>query len=158
MRMESATRLGGPEAKGPAHTLRLLPSAPKFSYFLEGGGRRKPAPSQHASVMSNSLPPWTVARHAPLSMRFSRQEYWSGLPSPPPGDPKPWKSPKLQQQRGKGVRNYSAFKEFRAGGRGLTRKLVSSSCELWEMNGGQIGECRGSPGRPRQAPLGAMSP
>ena len=27
-----------------------------------------------------------VARHAPLSMRFSRQEYWSGLPSPPPGD------------------------------------------------------------------------
>ena len=29
--------------------------------------------------------PWTVARQAPLSMRFSRQEYWSGLPFPPPG-------------------------------------------------------------------------
>ena len=29
---------------------------------------------------------WTVARQAPLSMRFSRQEYWSGLPCPPPGD------------------------------------------------------------------------
>ena len=28
---------------------------------------------------------WTVARHAPLSMRFSRQEDWSGLPRPPPG-------------------------------------------------------------------------
>ena len=27
-----------------------------------------------------------VARQAPLSMGFSRQEYWSGLPSPPPGD------------------------------------------------------------------------
>ena len=27
-----------------------------------------------------------VAHQAPLSMRFSRQEYWSGLPSPPPGD------------------------------------------------------------------------
>ena len=27
----------------------------------------------------------TVARQAPLSMRFSRQEYWSGLPFPPPG-------------------------------------------------------------------------
>ena len=26
------------------------------------------------------------ARHAPLSMEFSRQEYWSGLPCPPPGD------------------------------------------------------------------------
>ena len=29
---------------------------------------------------------WTSARHAPLSMGFSRQEYWSGLPLPPPGD------------------------------------------------------------------------
>ena len=30
--------------------------------------------------------PWTVASQAPLSMGFSRQEYWSGLPCPPPGD------------------------------------------------------------------------
>ena len=30
--------------------------------------------------------PWTVAHQAPLSMRFSRQEYWSGLPCPFPGD------------------------------------------------------------------------
>ena len=29
---------------------------------------------------------WTVAHQVPLSMRFSRQEYWSGLPCPPPGD------------------------------------------------------------------------
>ena len=29
---------------------------------------------------------WTVARQAPLSMGFSRQVYWSGLPCPPPGD------------------------------------------------------------------------
>ena len=29
---------------------------------------------------------WTVACQAPLSMEFSRQEYWSGLPCPPPGD------------------------------------------------------------------------
>ena len=29
---------------------------------------------------------WTVARWAPLSMGFSRQEYWSGLPCPPPVD------------------------------------------------------------------------
>ena len=28
---------------------------------------------------------WTVAHHTPLSMGFSRQEYWSGLPCPPPG-------------------------------------------------------------------------
>ena len=30
--------------------------------------------------------PWTVAHQAPLSMVFSRQEYWSGLPFPPPED------------------------------------------------------------------------
>ena len=30
--------------------------------------------------------PWTVARQAPLSMEVSRQEYWSGLPFPTPGD------------------------------------------------------------------------
>ena len=30
--------------------------------------------------------PWTVACQAPLSMGFFRQEYWSGLPFPPPGD------------------------------------------------------------------------
>ena len=30
--------------------------------------------------------PWTVAYQAPLSMGFSRQEYWSGLPLPSPGD------------------------------------------------------------------------
>ena len=30
--------------------------------------------------------PWTVARQALLSMGFSRQEYWSGLPFPSPGD------------------------------------------------------------------------
>ena len=29
---------------------------------------------------------WTIARQAPLSMEFSRQEYWSGLPCLPPGD------------------------------------------------------------------------
>ena len=34
--------------------------------------------------------PWIGAQQAPLSMGFSRQEYWSGLPCPPPGDlPKP---------------------------------------------------------------------
>ena len=30
--------------------------------------------------------PWPVAHQAPLSMGFFRQEYWSGLPFPPPGD------------------------------------------------------------------------
>ena len=44
--------------------------------------------------------PWTVAYQAPLSMGFSRQEYWSGEPFPLPGDlPNPGiqpRSPALQ--------------------------------------------------------------
>ena len=38
------------------------------------------------SVMSNSATPWTAAHQAPLSLGFSRQEYWSGLPFPSPED------------------------------------------------------------------------
>ena len=40
--------------------------------------------------------PWTVALQAPLSMGFSRQEYWSGLPCPLPGDlPNPGIEPRF---------------------------------------------------------------
>ena len=43
-----------------------------------------------SSRVQHFATPWTVARQAPLSMGFSRQEYWSGLPCPPPRDlPKP---------------------------------------------------------------------
>ena len=38
------------------------------------------------SVASDSATPWTVAFQASLSMEFSRQESWNGLPFPPPGD------------------------------------------------------------------------
>ena len=38
------------------------------------------------SVSDSLWPPWTVARQAPLSVEFSRQEYWSEWPCPPPGD------------------------------------------------------------------------
>ena len=36
--------------------------------------------------MSDSAIPWTMAHHGPVSMGFSRQEYWGGLPFPSPGD------------------------------------------------------------------------
>ena len=36
--------------------------------------------------LSDSATLWTVACQAPPSMRFSRQEYWSGLPLPSPND------------------------------------------------------------------------
>ena len=49
-----------------------------------GGGVQLLSPVQLFATLR------TVARQAPLSMGFSRQEYWSGLPFPPPGDlPKP---------------------------------------------------------------------
>ena len=43
----------------------------------------------HAKLLSHVwlfVTPWTVACQASLSMGFSRQEYWSGSPCPPPGD------------------------------------------------------------------------
>ena len=47
-----------------------------------------------ASFVSNFVTPWTVARQAPLSVGFFRQDYWSGLPCPPPGDlPNPGTEP-----------------------------------------------------------------
>ena len=36
--------------------------------------------------MSNCVTPWAVVHQTSLSMEFSRQEYWSGLPFPTPGD------------------------------------------------------------------------
>ena len=40
----------------------------------------------HFSHVCFFATPWTVTLQAPLSMGFTRQEYWSGLPCPPPGD------------------------------------------------------------------------
>ena len=40
----------------------------------------------HFSRVQLFVTPWTVARQAPLSVDFSRQEYWGGLPFPSPGD------------------------------------------------------------------------
>ena len=59
-----------------------LPCSPETIILLisYGGG----------GLVAKSCPtlatPWTVARQASLSMGFSRQEYWSGLPFPSPGD------------------------------------------------------------------------
>ena len=36
--------------------------------------------------MSDFVTPWTVARQAPRSIEFHRQEYWGGSPFPTPGD------------------------------------------------------------------------
>ena len=50
----------------------------------------------HFSHVQLSVTPWTMAHQAPLSMGFSRQEYWSGLLCPPAGDiPDPGPNPSL---------------------------------------------------------------
>ena len=46
---------------------------------------RGPVDRCACSVMADSATPWAIARQAPLSMGFSRQEPWSGLPFPSPG-------------------------------------------------------------------------
>ena len=58
--------------------------------------------ASHSSILAWRIP-WTVAPQGPLSMIFSRQEYWSGLLRPPPGDlpnsgiePEPPVAPALQ--------------------------------------------------------------
>ena len=64
--------------------LRYLPNHsqsqnPVFQLLVHGGG----------CVLSRIrlfVTPWNVARQAPLSMEFSRQEYWSELPFPLPGN------------------------------------------------------------------------
>ena len=49
------------------------------------------------------MTPWTVARQAPLSMEFTRQEYWSRLPFPSSGDrPDPGIDPGSPAQAGDG--------------------------------------------------------
>ena len=42
-----------------------------------------------SAVSDSFVTPWTLALQVPLSMRFPRQEYWCGLPFPPPGDLSP---------------------------------------------------------------------
>ena len=50
--------------------------------------------------------PWSIAHQAPLSMRFLKKEYWSGLPFPSPGDLpepgiEPWSPSLLAEPPGK---------------------------------------------------------
>ena len=73
--------------------------------FDKGGknittGQRKKVQVKSLSHVQLFATPWTVAYQATPSMGFSRQEYWSGLPFPSPGDMpnqgiEPW-SPALQ--------------------------------------------------------------
>ena len=55
-------------------------------HLLIPGPPAKVCEGREGAVVRLLETPWTVACQAPLSMGFARQEYWSGLPFPSPGD------------------------------------------------------------------------
>ena len=82
-----------PKAQGHhSHTVRLGFALPLCGWFpwqqFESKVFITNHPSQYAYLLyfvQLFATPWTAAHQAPLSMGFPRQEYWSGLPLPPPG-------------------------------------------------------------------------
>ena len=79
------------ECRGGGHTIPFLPYPPtplkSYLFFTQ------PAVSQDLPLAWDRhrsrwlfVTLWTIPNQAPLSMGFSRQEYWSGLPCPPPGN------------------------------------------------------------------------
>ena len=65
------------QASGPS--TKFIPSLKSWTYFHIV----KVKSLSHVQLFATL---WTVAYQVPLSMGFSRQEYWSGLPFPSPGD------------------------------------------------------------------------
>jgi len=60
-----------------------------FGHLLRAAYSAKECTGHRVKSLSHArlfATPWTAARQAPLSLGFSRQEYWSGLPFPSPGD------------------------------------------------------------------------
>ena len=79
------SRLEGPEGKGRRGLLTLNFLSQERG-FPGGSDSTKTRRAKSLQVMSDSETLWTLACQAPLSMGFSRQEYWRGLPCCPPGD------------------------------------------------------------------------
>ena len=83
--------------RGNVHVIQLKQAAKEYDeYYLNFAKKKKnfffPLTSRvyilliSCEVMSDSFTPWTITYQTPLSMGFSRQEYWRGLPFPSPGD------------------------------------------------------------------------
>ena len=62
------------------------PRKGKFSLYALEVEPERTCVLSHFSHVQLFATPWTTAHQAPLSLGFSRPEYWSGLPHPPPGD------------------------------------------------------------------------
>ena len=77
-----------PFSSGPLISMGYFKPHYSNGFFLLWGQHMCPYPSNLGcfSCVWLFATLWTVAHQAPLSMGFFKQEYWSGLPSPPPGD------------------------------------------------------------------------
>ena len=85
--------------------------------------------------------PWTVAYQASPSMGFSRQEYWSGLPFPSPGDlPDPGIEPGSPALEADTLTSEpkKAQTGFQCLGPGLTALIILLSCPLPNSNASSI--------------------
>ena len=74
--------------------------------------------------MPDSVIPWTVARQAPLSMVFSKQENWSGLLRPAPGD---FPDPGIQSES-PGFPAWQGFFTTEPPGKPLQASLLGTIC------------------------------
>ena len=84
--------------------------------------------SQSLSLVRLFATPWTIARQAPLSIAFPRQEYWSELPFPPPRDlPNPWIVPAYPALTG----GFFTTEPPRKPILGLRERFKSLSCLEW---------------------------
>ena len=73
------------------------------------------------------MTPWTVAYQAPPSMEFSRQEYWSGLPFPSPGDlPNPRIEPRSPELQADALQSEPP-------GKSLLKAQNPSNCLIWVL-------------------------
>ena len=81
-------RLLGPTCSGSDTPPSLMASLARINYgaITISPNVQEPFNGFHSSVVFDSDTHRTVARQAPLSRGFSGPGYWSGLPSPPPGD------------------------------------------------------------------------
>ena len=77
---------GSSQPRSPALQAMLYQLSHQGSPNITGKRMRSLCMCCHFSRVQLFATSWTVARQAPLSMGFSRHEYWSGLPFPSPGD------------------------------------------------------------------------
>ena len=72
--------------QGPPRLLVTTEHCTPFGLICHGSTLVHASVRRRFSSVRLLATPWTIAHQAPQPVAFSRQEYWSGLPGPPPGD------------------------------------------------------------------------